>query len=263
MDPMTLMAIQQVAGTGVNFLSNLFNRPKSFDQTSYGKRLKMLSEQGMFSGAAKSNILGQVGAQTGNVAQQAKTDYKGRMISQGMGGSIAGQQGLANIDMQRMGQMSSAAKDIETQNEMSKAQYGLQYDQAKTGYAQQLQDYDRNTVTGLIQGATSALGTYAQGLGQRQQQETLGVNYKDSGMNKSDWIKTYISAYNARTSRDQSEGRIKQNQPPDITKSSYDDLRKYILSGTSESDKDARLKYIYDSLMKAGKAEDFLNYWEQ
>lgn len=161
---MSYLALAQGIGTGLNFLTNYFNRPPKFAETAYGKRLKQLSETGIYSPTAKSNILGQVGAQTGNVAEQSKVGYKGRLIASGMGGSIAGQRGMTDIDVQRMNQMGTTAKGIETENELSKAQYGLQYAQAATEYGQGRQDYNRNMLTGLVQGGVQAVGTYAQGL---------------------------------------------------------------------------------------------------
>ena len=188
--PLPLLAIAQGVGTGLNFLNNYMNKPKPFGDTAYGKRLKTLSEQGTFSGAAKSNILGGVGKETGNAAQQAKVGYKGRLISQGMGGSIAGQQGLANIDVQRMNQMGDVAQKIETENELSKVQYGNEYAQAASQYGQQRQDYNKQMLTGLVQGTVGALGTYAQGLqkqGLEQKQDYLGT-----GMEKGEFYKTRI-----------------------------------------------------------------------
>ena len=220
---MNWFALAQGVGTGINLLSNIFNRPKPFGETAYGRRLKQLSEQGIYSPTAKSNILGGVGKETGNIASQAKAGYKGRLISQGMGGSIAGQRGLADIDVQRMGQMGKVAKDIETQNELSKAQYGLQYAQAATDYGQQLRDYDRNTVMGLVQGATGALGTYEKG---QQYEKEMKLKEKQ--------ITGDIA--NQRKYYDYLKTRYGQPQTPnievpDFSKMNSDQINKWLFSG--------------------------------
>ena len=231
------LAIAQGVGTGLNFLTNYMNKPKPFGQTQYGQRLKTLSEQGTFSGAAKSNIMGGVGKETGNVAQQAKVSYKGRLISQGMGGSIAGQQGLANIDVQRMNKMGETAKGIETENELSKVQYGNEYAQAASQYGQQSKEYNRNMLTGLVQGTVGALGTYAQGLQQQkleQKQDYLGL-----GMEKGEFYKTRLDTQlkYAELAKRYPEFEA---LPKNIDSMSFDQLQSWQYSATSEDDLERR-----------------------
>jgi hypothetical protein len=133
-DPLTLLSGAMTLGSGV---ASLFGKKQSFKDTEYGKMLKQLANKGM----DISQIMGGIGSETGNVAAQAKTALKGNLISQGMGGSIAGQSSISNIDVKRMDQLQRAMKDLQTQNEQLKMQYGLQYAQAGTEFdmAQQQQ----------------------------------------------------------------------------------------------------------------------------
>ena len=242
--PLPLLAIAQGVGTGLNFLNNYMNKPKPFGDTAYGKRLKTLSEQGTFSGAAKSNILGGVGKETGNVAQQAKVSYKGRLISQGMGGSIAGQAKLADIDVQRMNKMGETAKGIETENELSKVQYGNEYAQAASQYGQQRQDYNRNMLTGLVQGTVGALGTYAQGLQQESRyQDTLGLKQGEIE-NKGKYYDYLSNKANA--------GNI-----PEITTAKPEDISNWIYTGKSEAEQQMRINILYEKYKNAGLLEQF------
>lgn len=147
---MNPLAILSGAGMAASGLGMLFNKRKKFGQTEYGQKLRQLSEQGIYSGQTLSGMMGQLGKETGNVAQQAKAGLRGRLISQGMGGSIAGQRSITNIDVQRMDQLKKALKDIQMENERLKAQFGLQYAQAATEYDLQNQAQTQGALSDLF-----------------------------------------------------------------------------------------------------------------
>jgi hypothetical protein len=162
-DPITGMAILKGASSVGKYLINSFNKPKSFDETAYGKRLKMLSQTGDYNNKARSNIIGGVARTSGNIAQGAKADYTGRMIAGGMEGSVATQRGMNDIATNQMNIVSDTAKDIETKNELSKQKYANQYAEAKTGYSERIDEYNRNNTAGLISGVVDAATGYATG----------------------------------------------------------------------------------------------------
>jgi len=143
MDPITLLSIAGMAGSG---LGMLFNKRKKFGDTEYGRKLKELSQRGINT----QPIIGAIGKETGNVAQQAKVDLRGRMISQGMGGSIAGQRAITNVDVKRMDQLQKAIRDIQSENERLKTQYGLQYAQSATQYDTQGQAQQQEALSNLM-----------------------------------------------------------------------------------------------------------------
>lgn len=154
---MNPLAILSGAGMAASGLGMLFNKRKKFGQTEYGQKLRQLSEQGIYSGQTLSGMMGQLGKETGNVAQQAKAGLRGRLISQGMGGSIAGQRSITNIDVQRMDQLKKALKDIQMENERLKAQFGLQYARAATEYDLQNQAQTQGALSDLFGTAGSLL----------------------------------------------------------------------------------------------------------
>ena len=239
------LPIIQGIGTGLNFLTNYMNRPKRFSKTEYGRRLKQLSQTGIYSPVAKSNILGQVGSQTGTMAQQAKAGYKGRLIAQGMGGSIAGQRGMTDIDVQRMSQMGGVAKGIETENELAKAQYATQYAQAASQYGEQRQDYDRNMLTGLVQGAVGTLGTYAQEL---QQQKEFGLKEKQVTGELEKQGKYY----------DYLRSKAAGDRMPDV-RGPVDEMLNYIYGARNEQEKADRQRLMFLKLKEAGLLEKYMS----
>jgi len=142
-DPMTLISGASMLASG---LGSLFGKKQKFGDTEYGKQLKLLSQRGM----DISPIMGGIGSETGNAASQAKTDLKGRLISQGMGGSIAGQASLKDIDVKRMDQLQKSMKQLQTENERLKAQYSLQYGQAATEFDMGQQQQKQDALSGLF-----------------------------------------------------------------------------------------------------------------
>lgn len=135
MDPLTILS---GVSTAYSLGKQLFGKQKSFADTELGRKLKELSQKGIDT----QPIIGEISGNLANVSQQGKTALKGRLISQGMGGSIAGQRAISEIDTKRMDKLQKAIKDIQMKNEQLKTQYALQYAQAGTEYdtAQQQQE---------------------------------------------------------------------------------------------------------------------------
>ena len=168
MDPITGFAVAKGASAlGKYVFGKIFNKKRSFDQTPYAQRLKTISERGMYSPQMKREILGETSNAAANVAQKAKTDYKGRLYSLGLGGSIAGQSKLADIDAGAMEPAAEISSRLERENALSKIRATNEYAAAKGGYQDKIRALRETENRELIGGLMDAAGTYAGGkLGQ-------------------------------------------------------------------------------------------------
>jgi len=173
MDPLTLIS---AASTAYSLGKQLFGKQKSFGQTDYGRMLKRLSERGI----ETSPITGEISKELANTAQNAKVDLKGRLISQGMGGSIAGQRAISNIDTKRMDQLQKAIKDIQYKNEQLKSQYAMQYAQQGSQYDLAQQQAEEAATSDLL--GTSASLLYEQLNPQKNYGQML-LEEQNSGVN--------------------------------------------------------------------------------
>jgi len=121
--PFPILTALSAAGTGYSLVKNIFGKKQSFGDTEYGRMLKKFAERGIDT----SPITGQISKDLANAGQNAKVDLKGRLISQGMGGSIAGQRAITNIDVRGMDELQKAIRKVKTENEKLKAKYALEY----------------------------------------------------------------------------------------------------------------------------------------
>jgi len=247
-DPFTGTAIAQGVGTGINTLYRIFNRPKSFEDTAYGRRLKRLSEVGMYSPSVTSSILGRVGKETATAGQQAKTAYKGRLISSGFEGSIAGERGLAEIDTSRMRTIGEKASEIEEANALSKEKYKTEYAQAKDRYREGLRGYDQGTVTGFIEGAGNVAGTLLKG---QQYKEEMGLKDRQLGIREGE-------VDNRGKYYDYLNRKLDEGGMPDVTKTNAGDINQWIFNAKTEEEIATRKELIKNALKKAGIYEQYL-----
>jgi len=148
-----ILATLSAAGTGYSLLKNIFNKQESFADTEYGRKLKKLSERGI----DISPIISNIGKETGNIAQQEKTALKGRLISQNMGGSIAGQRAISEIDTKRMAMLAKTLENLKAKNEQLKAQYALQYAQQGSQYDLTQQQSEQDALAELLSTSGSLL----------------------------------------------------------------------------------------------------------
>ena len=154
MDPMTMMLIAQggakMAQTGSRLL-----QPK-FQNTRAGQMLRNRSRQGNLSQAQENTIMNRVGANAGRTAEVARNRYAGRMINQGMGGSVAMNRGLreAQDDVRRT--QYDTARGIYQNEELAKSK-------AKMDYAQAM-DRDkaerRQAIAGMVGAGLETAGQY-------------------------------------------------------------------------------------------------------
>ncbi len=152
-------------GAAANWIGGLINKPDKFEDTAQGKRLKYISQHGSISPGQRSIMLGNISKETGNIASQAKADFSGRLVSQGMGGSIAGQEKLADIDTERMKPITEMSERLDLVNEQSKFQAANEFAQGQTMSDQAIKQNKAQTWGGLIGGLGGAVGAgYAESM---------------------------------------------------------------------------------------------------
>ncbi len=139
------------------------NQRKKFGDTAHGKELKRVGEEGTFSQKAKNLIQGGQARASASVAQTAKSSYAGRLASQGLEGSVAGQRGMNEFDIARQRQAGETAGKIELENELSKADAKMTYAKAMTADENERVERERQAGQALVDGlgATAKAGVNA------------------------------------------------------------------------------------------------------
>ena len=84
--PLVIAGIAKGVFAGAKFL---FGRTPKFQDTERGKRLSNIAEHGVIDATAKSSILGNLGAVTGNIAQGEKSEIRGSLVKDRMLKSIS------------------------------------------------------------------------------------------------------------------------------------------------------------------------------
>ena len=178
--PLPLLAKSALISGGSSLAKYAYNRwlrpkQKAFQDTDYARRLKQISQQGIYSPQAQQTMLSNVGRTAGGIMANQQSYYRGRMANMGQSGSIAAQRGMNQFGTQLSDIIAREQSRINLQNEMSKSQALTEYARKKTGYEQELQQEKQQQADELMGGLISAGGGYLQGLAQ---QGILG-NIKD------------------------------------------------------------------------------------
>lgn len=176
-----LLALGYGAIRGVGALGKWWSQKRhklpTFGKTAYGQYLTKLSEQGKYSPQAMMNIMSRAGATGGNIAQNERAGIRGWLSYSGMGDSVAGVGMLARPGIEHGRQMTNVARDLETEQELSKRMAQEEYAKEATQWSAARNAQKAQAEEGLWGGLTDAvstgLGTY---MGQRAA-ETLGVPY--------------------------------------------------------------------------------------
>lgn len=140
----------KMAQTGSRLL-----QPK-FQNTKAGQMLRDRSRQGNLSQAQENTIMNRVGVNAGRTAEVARNRYAGRMINQGMGGSVAMNRGLreAQDDVRRT--QYDTARGIYQNEELAKSKAKMDYaqamDQDKAGRGQ--------AIAGMVGAGLETAGQY-------------------------------------------------------------------------------------------------------
>lgn len=171
-----MMALGYGAIKGLGALGKWWGRkrhkPPTFGKTDYGQYLAKMAEQGKYSPRARMNIMSRAGRTGGNIAQSTRAEARGYLTSQGFGDSIAGAGLLARPGLEHGRRMTGMARDIETEQEMSKQAAHREYAQRATEWSAMRQGQKAQAETelwgGLTGAATTGYGTY---LGARAAEE--------------------------------------------------------------------------------------------
>ena len=145
--------------------------PTSFDNTAYGKRLKQLMTEGKYSDQQEANMMNKTGGTLGNQAQMATTDYTNRLLGNNMGGSIAGQRGLNEIQATRSQNLSDAVMRIKMEDENSKSQAASDYAKGKTERSDQIRAMQNQQQTDSFGDISQAIGGIGGLVGQNAQMQ--------------------------------------------------------------------------------------------
>jgi len=243
----TLALLKGGAAIG-GFLANRFGPNRRFEDTAYGKRLKLLSNQGAFSPQARSNIVGGVAREAGGVAQREKAAFRGGLIQRGMEGSIAGQRGLADIGTKAIDTVSRARKDIETRNELSKERARNEFAQGKTSFQERLRQRNEAATGQLVSGLFGAgIGLVQGKMAEKAAAQEFGLKEGEFKRRKAGTLIDFLKMRDLR----------KKDQVPDINTASDQDIENYLASAKSDDDLAVRKQTIFRLLKRAGKIDQF------
>lgn len=128
------------------------NKRKKFGDSAYGQELKRVGEEGSISQKARNIVVGGANRASAGVAQTGKASYAGRLASQGLEGSVAGQRGMNEFDIQRQSDASRTSERVDLANEQSKVEAKLSYAEQKLQDERQREELDRANTNQLISG---------------------------------------------------------------------------------------------------------------
>jgi hypothetical protein len=137
------------------------NRPKTFGSTARGKYLKKTMKTGQYSPEMRSAIVGRTGAAAGQAAQENTARIRGYLQARGMGNSLAGTRALAEPGLEQQRITGNAARDIEIENEASKARAKDDYGRESLSYGEARRQQMMGNNQELIGGLVGASGSYA------------------------------------------------------------------------------------------------------
>ena len=163
------LAVALAAAKGVQTIgSYVYNRYKNnkrqkFGDSSYGKELQSIGRNGRLSNQARNNIVGGVARNSANIAQTGKASYAGRLAHQGLEGSVAGQRGLNEFDLQRQRSVSEASRTVDLANEQSKVDARLSFAEQSLQDQRMREGLDKQNMNQLLSGLgeTAQLGAQA------------------------------------------------------------------------------------------------------
>lgn len=137
---------------------------KKFADSEYGQELSRYAKEGMYSPKARGLVTGSVARQTGATTEAAKSSYAGRLASQGLEGSVAGQRGMNEYDIARQREIADTRREIELKNEESKVKGRLTYAQKLLEDQRTEEQMKSEAIQDLIKGIGGIAIDYTSGL---------------------------------------------------------------------------------------------------
>lgn len=150
------IAALQAGGAALKWGWNQFNKPKRFEDTEYGKRLRDIQKRGAYTDKLRAKIMGGISRTAGAQASRAKTAYRGRLIQQGMEGSIAGVRGEREIGTAYQDKVVDTQREIDFRNEQSKIAAKNRYAQLKSASDAQQKQFSQANNAALVGGLVDA-----------------------------------------------------------------------------------------------------------
>jgi len=156
------------------------------------KELERQAREGLLSPEEEANIIGQQNRTLSSQAQSIQARTQGRLISQGMEGSISGTRALQAPNLERMRELGYTSRDIAASEATAKTTATAKYEDEKRAYDEQTRGIKQQALGGLVQGVGSALGQYA--IGKYNAGQTADANAANVTASKP--VQNAISAYN-------------------------------------------------------------------
>lgn len=145
----------ELGKTALDYWNARKQRTSRFQDTAYGKHLSKVSREGKYSPAMRRTVLSQVGARSGNIAQQQRAGTRGYLESRGMGSSIAGARLLNEPGRDVMREVSGTTKRLTIENEASKAYAAERLAMGKTSSAERRKAETAQMTSSLVSGLAS------------------------------------------------------------------------------------------------------------
>lgn len=176
-------ALKSAFSIGKSILNQRFGKPKRFENTPEGRRLKRQSERGSITAGMRSEEIGETSRAVGAVANRQAGRLRGRLISQGVGGSIAGVRAEADIGTGVQRAVSRTARNVTRRNEASKVVAKEQLAAGRTASDAARRDFTRRNIIGAVSGVAQA-GTELIGDRLAAQQAAAGQVAKEAESKK-------------------------------------------------------------------------------
>jgi hypothetical protein len=159
MDPLTIAALIKGGGALAKYgISRYQNSKRKYGNTAMGRELDKIRKQGALSEKFQNNVLGKQNRTLSSQAGSIQARTQGRLVNQGLEGSIAGTRSLAQPNIERMRELGYTSRDLTAQNEQSKIDAGLQYAQGATAYNANTDAMEQEANLGLASDA-ARIGT--------------------------------------------------------------------------------------------------------
>jgi hypothetical protein len=184
--PLATTALVQGGSAIGKYLFGRFGRKRTaFKDTDYGRLLAQRAKTGIFTPGMRRKIIGNVGREAGNIAANVAAASRGRLISKGAEGSIAGARGLAEIQSKPVGAVSQARTEIDIRNDLSRIEAAEKLAAGQTDYKMALQERENRLKSELVGGLLGAGGNYLAGKASQKSFENIDFG-DDASIQK--WI---------------------------------------------------------------------------
>ncbi len=136
---------------------------RRYSGTALGKEYARIKREGAITDEMQSNIIGKQNRVLSSQAGGVRARTQGRLINQGLEGSIAGTRALAQPNIERMRELGYTTRDLAAQNAQTKVDASLRYAEGETAYNAETDAMKRGANQELVGDAIAIGGEYALG----------------------------------------------------------------------------------------------------